>query len=153
MILNVLRQASQPVLGLPRYAKRFIALTVDISLCILTVWLAFYLRLGEFVSLSYDTPWAFGLLLASGMPAQSTANSNPLSGKIKERFVVPLLASVQDEDRMLEIMDTWQPDTIYHAAAYKHVPLVEHNISEGVKNNVELSRKVGDCLIIRRRTV
>ena len=51
-------------------------------------------------------------------------------------MVVPLLASVQDEDRMLEIMDTWSPDTIYHAAAYKHVPLVEHNLAEGVKNNV-----------------
>jgi FlaA1/EpsC-like NDP-sugar epimerase len=55
---------------------------------------------------------------------------------VKKNVVVPLLASVQDEDRLLEIMDTWQPDTIYHAAAYKHVPLVEHNISEGVKNNV-----------------
>jgi FlaA1/EpsC-like NDP-sugar epimerase len=54
----------------------------------------------------------------------------------KERFIVPLLASVQDEDRVLEIMDTWQPDTVYHAAAYKHVPLVEHNLAEGVKNNV-----------------
>ena len=50
--------------------------------------------------------------------------------------IVSLLASVQDEARMLEIMDTWQPDTVYHAAAYKHVPLVEHNLAEGVKNNV-----------------
>lgn len=50
--------------------------------------------------------------------------------------IVPLLASVQDKDRMLEIMGTWQPDTVYHAAAYKHVPLVEHNLAEGVKNNV-----------------
>ena len=67
MIMNVFRQASQPVLALPRYAKRMIALTVDISLCILTVWLAFYLRLGEFVSLSYNTPWASGLLSAAGI--------------------------------------------------------------------------------------
>lgn len=51
-------------------------------------------------------------------------------------LVVPLLASVQDEDRMSEIMDTWSPVTVYHAAAYKHVPLVEHNLAEGVKNNV-----------------
>ena len=50
--------------------------------------------------------------------------------------LVPLLASVQDEERMLEIMDTWRPDTVYHAAAYKHVPIVEHNLAEGVKNNV-----------------
>ncbi len=50
--------------------------------------------------------------------------------------VVPLLASVRDEERMREIMATWKPDTVYHAAAYKHVPLVEHNPAEGIKNNV-----------------
>ena len=50
--------------------------------------------------------------------------------------IVPLLASVQDQDRMLDIMDAWQPNTLYHAAAYKHVPLVEHNVAEGVRNNV-----------------
>ncbi len=50
--------------------------------------------------------------------------------------LVPLLASVQDDQRMYEIMSTWKPDTVYHAAAYKHVPLVEHNPAEGIKNNV-----------------
>lgn len=50
--------------------------------------------------------------------------------------LVPLLASVQDDERMHEIMSTWRPDTVYHAAAYKHVPLVEHNPAEGIKNNV-----------------
>ena len=50
--------------------------------------------------------------------------------------IVPLLASVQDEVRMFEIMDTWKPDIVYHAAAYKHVPMVESNFTEGVKNNV-----------------
>jgi FlaA1/EpsC-like NDP-sugar epimerase len=57
-----------------------------------------------------------------------------LSGR--EVTLVPLLASVQDNERMREIMFTWHPDTIYHAAAYKHVPLVEHNPAEGIKNNV-----------------
>jgi FlaA1/EpsC-like NDP-sugar epimerase len=50
--------------------------------------------------------------------------------------IIPLLGSVQDEARMASILATWQPDTIYHAAAYKHVPLVEHNPGEGVRNNV-----------------
>jgi FlaA1/EpsC-like NDP-sugar epimerase len=50
--------------------------------------------------------------------------------------LVPLLASVCDEVRMHEIMGTWNPHTVYHAAAYKHVPLVEHNPAEGVRNNV-----------------
>ena len=50
--------------------------------------------------------------------------------------LIPLLSSVQDRDRIKEILSRWRPQTIYHAAAYKHVPLVEHNIVEGIKNNV-----------------
>ena len=50
--------------------------------------------------------------------------------------IIPLLGSVQDSDRVSEIMSTWRPETVYHAAAYKHVPMVEHNLTEGVKNNV-----------------
>ena len=61
-----------------------------------------------------------------------------LGGKLagREIVLVPLLASVQDVGRMREIISTWHPDTVYHAAAYKHVPLVEHNPAEGIKNNV-----------------
>lgn len=54
----------------------------------------------------------------------------------KESTLIPLLGSVKDDDRMQEIITTWRPDTLYHAAAYKHVPMVEHNVAEGVKNNV-----------------
>lgn len=54
----------------------------------------------------------------------------------KKTVLVPLLASAQDADRMHEIMSTWTPNTVYHAAAYKHVPIVEHNPAEGIKNNV-----------------
>lgn len=50
--------------------------------------------------------------------------------------LIPLLGSVQDEDRLEKVMSAWKPHTVYHAAAYKHVPLVEHNLTEGVKNNV-----------------
>jgi FlaA1/EpsC-like NDP-sugar epimerase len=50
--------------------------------------------------------------------------------------LIPLLGSVTDEPRMREILATWQPSAIYHAAAYKHVPLVEHNPIEGARNNV-----------------
>jgi FlaA1/EpsC-like NDP-sugar epimerase len=50
--------------------------------------------------------------------------------------VVPLLGSVCDEARMQEIIGTWRPDMIYHAAAYKHVPLVEHNPAEGIRTNI-----------------
>jgi FlaA1/EpsC-like NDP-sugar epimerase len=54
--------------------------------------------------------------------------------------LIPLLADVRSAPRMAEIMRTWQPYTVYHAAAYKHVPLVEHNPAEGVRNNVRGTR-------------
>ena len=50
--------------------------------------------------------------------------------------IVPLLGSVQEEARVREVMEHFGVDTVYHAAAYKHVPLVEQNIIEGVCNNV-----------------
>lgn len=50
--------------------------------------------------------------------------------------LIPLLASVTDTVRMEEIFATWRPAMVFHAAAYKHVPLVEHNLLEGLRNNV-----------------
>ena len=66
---------------------------------------------------------------------QELAAREPFDGGMLPE-IVPLLASVQDPARMTTIMATWQPDTVYHAAAYKHVPLVEHNPAEGIRNNV-----------------
>lgn len=66
---------------------------------------------------------------------------------IPETEIVPLLASVCDEVRMQEIMDTWRPQTVYHAAAYKHVPLVEHNPAEGVHNNVWGTRVCAEAAV------
>lgn len=50
--------------------------------------------------------------------------------------LLPILGSVRSQDKLLDVMKTWHVDTVYHAAAYKHVPMVEHNIAEGVLNNV-----------------
>jgi FlaA1/EpsC-like NDP-sugar epimerase len=50
--------------------------------------------------------------------------------------LLPILGSVRNQDKLLEVMKAWRVDTVYHAAAYKHVPMVEHNIAEGVLNNV-----------------
>src|SRR5690606_36882581 len=50
--------------------------------------------------------------------------------------IVPVLSSVRNQDRLFDVMSIWHVDTVYHAAAYKHVPMVERNIAEGVINNV-----------------
>mgnify|MGYP000495302136 CR=1 FL=1 len=50
--------------------------------------------------------------------------------------ILPMLGSVQRENRVQAVMESFQVQTVYHAAAYKHVPLVEHNVVEGVRNNV-----------------
>ncbi|PSU55806.1 nucleoside-diphosphate sugar epimerase/dehydratase [Photobacterium phosphoreum] len=50
--------------------------------------------------------------------------------------LIPLLGSVQRINRLETIMTAFKVDTIYHAAAYKHVPMVEYNVVEGVRNNV-----------------
>jgi FlaA1/EpsC-like NDP-sugar epimerase len=49
--------------------------------------------------------------------------------------VVPVLGSVRNQTRMLDVLKAWKVDTVYHAAAYKHVPMVENNIAEGIQNN------------------
>ena len=50
--------------------------------------------------------------------------------------VLPLLGSVQRVNRIETVMKSFAIQTVYHAAAYKHVPLVEHNVVEGVRNNI-----------------
>jgi len=50
--------------------------------------------------------------------------------------LVPIMGSIRNPQRLRDVMRTWQVETIYHAAAYKHVPMVEHNVAEGVLNNV-----------------
>lgn len=50
--------------------------------------------------------------------------------------LVPVLGSVRSQAQMHDVMRTWGVNTVYHAAAYKHVPMVEHNIAEGILNNV-----------------
>ncbi|MGR5146666.1 polysaccharide biosynthesis protein [Photobacterium alginatilyticum] len=50
--------------------------------------------------------------------------------------IIPLLGSVQRQNRLVTTMQSFKVQTLYHAAAYKHVPLVEYNVVEGVRNNV-----------------
>ncbi len=50
--------------------------------------------------------------------------------------IYPLLGSVQKENHLQVVLQTFQVQTLYHAAAYKHVPMVEFNVVEGVRNNI-----------------
>lgn len=50
--------------------------------------------------------------------------------------LVPVIADIQDRDRIFKVMAQYKPDRVYHAAAHKHVPLMEYNPTEAVKNNV-----------------
>ncbi len=60
---------------------------------------------------------------------------------VKRRFgyqctIKPVLGSVQQQKLLEQVMTNFQVQTVYHAAAYKHVPLVEYNMVEGVRNNI-----------------
>ena len=68
---------------------------------------------------------------------------NRLSSLDAKIEVIPLLGDVTDEKRIAEICSVFQPSVIYHAAAYKHVPMVEHNPVQGVRNNVLGTLTVG----------
>lgn len=59
-----------------------------------------------------------------------------LRQKTKPCALFPLLASVSNATRIAEICGTYHPESVYHAAAYKHVPMVEANVGEGIRNNV-----------------
>ena len=62
-------------------------------------------------------------------------------------LLVPILGSVRNRSRLEDTMGAWGVDTVYHAAAYKHVPMVEHNVAEGVMNNVFGTLKVAQAAI------
>lgn len=57
------------------------------------------------------------------------------SDELPKDYLIPVLGSVQNQKRLEEIMQCYKVNTVYHAAAYKHVPLVEHNPLEGILNN------------------
>lgn len=57
-------------------------------------------------------------------------------GPVPPVTLVPVLTSVLNKDRLSKVFAQWKPQTIYHAAAYKHVPLVEDNPWDGIRNNV-----------------
>ncbi|MCM3602188.1 polysaccharide biosynthesis protein [Robertmurraya korlensis] len=69
-----------------------------------------------------------------------------LRNTYKNQFeIIPIIADIQDRDRIFEVMELHRPDVVYHAAAHKHVPLMEYNPKESVKNNVIGTKNVAEA--------
>lgn len=63
----------------------------------------------------------------------------------KEIEIIPIIADVQDKLRMCDVMQQYKPYVVYHAAAHKHVPLMEYNPAEAIKNNIVGTRNTAEA--------
>ena len=70
---------------------------------------------------------------------------NELSRKFPKLNKEVIIASVRDKKRLEEIFNEYKPNVIFHAAAHKHVPLMEGNPQEAIKNNVKGTLNVAEC--------
>lgn len=84
------------------------------------------------------------LLLGAGENSIYTIEQE-LKVQFPEVSYVPMIASVQDEKRIDAIFSLHSPDVVFHAAAHKHVPLMESNPREAIKNNVFGTRNLAKC--------
>ncbi|MGE0549003.1 MAG: polysaccharide biosynthesis protein [Kofleriaceae bacterium] len=67
-----------------------------------------------------------------------------LTGRFPELHLEPRVADVGDRERMAQIFSDARPDVVFHAAAHKHVPMMEHNPGEALKNNIGGTRTVAE---------
>lgn len=70
---------------------------------------------------------------------------NELMGRCPPGTVVPVIADIRDRTRMFDVLTRYRPEIVFHAAAHKHVPLMEWNVVEAVTNNVQGTRNVIDA--------
>jgi FlaA1/EpsC-like NDP-sugar epimerase len=69
-----------------------------------------------------------------------------LTTRYKNSFeIVPVIADIQDRQLMFHLMNEFKPDFVYHAAAHKHVPLMEYNPKESVKNNIFGTKNIAEA--------
>lgn len=59
--------------------------------------------------------------------------------------IIPIIADIQDRKRIFEVMQEYIPDRVYHAAAHKHVPMMEYNPKEAVKNNIYGTKNMAEA--------
>jgi len=91
------------------------------------------------------------LLLLDNSEAALFLIQNEINALIKNQTtkfeVIPVLCSVQNNAQILKVLKKLKVQTIFHAAAYKHVPLVEHNIIETIRNNVFGTKSIGEMAV------
>ena len=85
------------------------------------------------------------LLLGHGENSIYTIDRELRAKLPKSIKVMPIIADVQDRKRIFNIIEQYKPDVIYHAAAHKHVPLMEANPFEAVKNNILGTKNVAEA--------
>jgi FlaA1/EpsC-like NDP-sugar epimerase len=88
-----------------------------------------------------------GLLMVDNGEFNLYQIEQEMNGRCPEGGVEALLGDVRDPVRMESIIRTFRPHILLHAAAYKHVPLIENNPAEGVKTNVFGTRKMADLAV------
>lgn len=65
----------------------------------------------------------------------------------KSTEIVPVIADIRDAARIFDVMALYKPDILYHAAAHKHVPLMQYNPSEALKNNIYGTKNVAEAAL------
>ena len=85
------------------------------------------------------------LLLGHGENSIYTIDRELRAAVSKHTEIVPIIADIQDRERIFQMVGKFQPDIIYHAAAHKHVPLMEANPLEAVKNNIFGTKNVAEA--------
>ena len=94
--------------------------------------------------ISYFTPKRL-LLLGHGENSIYLIHRE-LTNKYKDEFeIIPIIADIQDRGLIFKLMEDYKPDLVYHAAAHKHVPLMEYNPKEAVKNNIFGTKNVAEA--------
>jgi FlaA1/EpsC-like NDP-sugar epimerase len=82
---------------------------------------------------------------------QAENNLFEIDRELRQRWVgadlVPVVADISDAQRIEKIFDEYQPQVIFHCAAHKHVPMMEHNAGEAIKNNVFGTKTVADAAL------
>jgi len=64
-----------------------------------------------------------------------------------KHHIIPVVAGIQDRSKMEELFETYRPHKVYHAAAYKHVPLMEYNPYEAIKTNILGTKTLADISV------